>query len=332
VRPLDFLGSIKLKLGVVIVAAVAVTLVVVSAGAQLGASFVITGLIAAALALALVQLLAHGMTFPLRQMVEASRAMARGDYSRRVTATSRDEVGELARAFNSMAGGLEQLDRVRRDLVANASHELRTPIGALQARLENLVDGVETADQQVFEDLLRQVGRLGDLVKQLLDLSKLESGAVLIERSSASAGDLIGRVVDDWRAHASERDIRLQADVEQPQPVLEADEQRLRQVLGNLVANAIRHSPGGGKVVLRAGSRDGYTRLEVEDEGPGIPPAEAERVFERFYRSDRARSSDDGGSGLGLAIAHWIVELHGGSISVDPTSRGGCRIVVELPR
>jgi len=85
-------------------------------------------------------------------------------------------------------------------------------------------------------------------------------------------------------------------------------------------------------VVLRAGSRDGYTRLEVEDEGPGIPPAEAERVFERFYRSDRARSSDDGGSGLGLAIAHWIVELHGGSISVDPTSRGGCRIVVELPR
>ncbi len=330
-RPLDFLGSIKLKLGVVIAAAVAVTVTVVAVGAELGVSWLLTGFIAVALALALVQFLAHGMTFPLRQMVEASRAMARGDYSRRVTATSRDEVGELARAFNSMAGELEQLDRARRDLVANASHELRTPIGALRARLENLVDGVEAADKPVFDDLLRQVERLGDLVQQLLDLSKLESGAVLIERSSVSAGDLIRRVVDDWQAHASDRGVRLRADIERPQPVLDADAQRLRQVLGNLVANAIRHSPQGGAVVLRAGSRAGHTRLEVEDEGLGIPPAEAERVFERFYRSDRARSSDDGGSGLGLAIAHWIVELHGGSISVDP-SAGGCRIVVTLPR
>ncbi len=331
-RPLDFLGSIKLKLGVVIVAAVAVTVVVVWIGGELGVPALLTGIVAAALALALVQLLAHGMTFPLRQMAAAATAMARGDYSRRVTATSRDEVGELARAFNSMATELEQIDRVRRDLVANASHELRTPIGALQARLENLVDGVEAADRDVLEDLLVQVERLGDLVAQLLDLSKLESGAVLLERSRVSSGELLEGVADEWRTRASERRISLSVEADRSAPALDVDRRRLRQVLENLVANAVRHSPDGGIVVLRAGSRDGYARLEVEDAGPGIPTAEVERVFERFYRSDRARSADDGGSGLGLAISRWIVDLHGGSIAVDPTLERGCRIVVELPR
>jgi signal transduction histidine kinase len=331
-RPLDFLGSIKLKLGVVIVAAVAVTVVVVAVGDQLGVPALLTGFVAAALALTMVQLLAHGMTFPLRQMVAAARAMARGDYSRRVTATSRDEVGELARAFNSMAAELEQVERMRRDLVANASHELRTPIGALRAKLENLVDGVESTDRVVLEDLLSQVERLGDLVTQLLDLSKLESGAVLLERSHVGAGDLLNRVAEDWRGRAAERDISLEVEIAPSAPVLEADERRLGQVLDNLVANAIRHSPDGGEVVLRALALDGYARLEVEDEGPGIPLEESDRVFERFYRSDRARSADDGGSGLGLAIARWIVDLHGGSIAVDPKPSPGCCIVVELPQ
>jgi signal transduction histidine kinase len=330
-RPLDFLGSLKLKLGVVIVAAVAVTVLVVLVGGALGVPVVLTAFVAAALALAMVQLLAHGMTFPLRQMVAAARAMAHGDYSRRVTATSRDEVGELARAFNSMAAELEQVERVRRDLVANASHELRTPIGALRAKLENLVDGVEAADRDVLEDLLRQVERLGDLVQQLLDLSKLESGVVLLERTRVSPAQLLENVAAEWRPRAAERGISIEVEANGMAPELEVDRERMRQVLGNLVANAIRHSPEGGQVVLRSGRREGHARLEVEDAGPGIPPAEVERVFERFYRSDRARSADDGGSGLGLAISRWIVDLHGGFIAVDPTLERGCRIVVELP-
>jgi signal transduction histidine kinase len=169
-------------------------------------------------------------------------------------------------------------------------------------------------------------------VQQLLDLSKLESGAVLLERSSVDARGLLAEVSEEWRTRASERGVQLEVEIDGGEPLLEVDAQRLRQVLGNLVANAIRHSPDGGAVVLRLRSRDGHARLEVEDEGPGIPPPDAERVFERFYRSDRARSVDDGGSGLGLAIARWIVELHGGSISVDPTATRGCRIVVDLPR
>jgi signal transduction histidine kinase len=208
-RPLDFLRSIKLKLGVVIVAAVAVTVAVVSLGDRLGLSPMLTGVVAAAIALAMVQLLAHGMTLPLREMVSAARAMSRGDYERRVTATSRDEVGELARAFNAMAAELAAVDRFRRDLVANASHELRTPLGALRAMLENLVDGVEPADQDALESMLRQVERLGSLVEQLLDLSRLESGAVPLARSAIPVRPLLERLVDQWRPQAQARAVRL---------------------------------------------------------------------------------------------------------------------------
>lgn len=331
-RPLDFARSLKLKLGLVIVAAVAVTVVVVSLGDRAGLSPIVTGIAAALLALAMVQFLAHGMTFPLREMVTAARAMARGEYDRRVTATSRDEVGELARAFNSMAAGLAEVDRLRRDIVANVSHELRTPLGALRAKLENLVDDVEQADRQTLEAMLRQVERLGDLVAQLLDLSKLESGAVPLERSTFSAAALLGKVADEWRTRAEIRDIRVETLVEPTALTVDGDEERLRQVLSNLVANAVRHSPRGGRVLLQAGGGNGSVRLEVVDEGPGIPVDEAERVFERFYRSDAARSAAEGGSGLGLAIARWIVDLHGGSIHVATDQDRGCRLVVELPR
>ena len=329
-RPLDSLGSIKLKLGIVIVVAVAVTVLVVALGDRAGLSPVIAGVAAAALALALVQVLAHGMTFPLREMVSAAQSMARGDYGRRVTATSRDEVGDLARAFNSMAAELAAVDRMRRDLVANVSHELRTPIGALRAKLENLVDGVETPDRRTLGAMLAQVERLGNLVEQLLDLSRLESGAVPLDRSSFAAAGLLDGVVEEWRTRAEIRDVRIESASEPAALELDGDPERLRQVLANLVANAVRHSPRGGKVTVRASRQDGHARLEVIDEGPGIPPSEAERVFERFYRSDQARSSDQGGSGLGLAIARWIVELHGGTIRAEDAEPHGCRIVVEL--
>jgi signal transduction histidine kinase len=330
-RPLDFLGSIKLKLGVVIVFAVAVTVLVDAVGDRIGLSPLVTGVIAGAIALGVVQLLAHGMTSPLREMVGAARAMARGDYGRRVTATSRDEVGELARAFNSMAAELAEVDRVRRDLVANASHELRTPIGALRAKLENLVDGVEKPDRAAHSGLLEQTERLSDLVEQLLDLSKLESGAVPLEREPVPVSRLFERVAREWQPLAGERKVRLEVAVDPPELELDCDEHRLGQVLANLVANAVRHSPAESSVLLRAARENGHVRCEVVDHGPGIAPEEAERVFERFYRSDQARSQDGGGSGLGLAIARWIVELHGGSIRVEAAEPHGCRMVVDVP-
>jgi signal transduction histidine kinase len=328
-RPLDFLGSLKLKLGAVIVAAVAVTVAVVSLGEQFDVEPWVTGLVAAGLSLGMVQFLAHGMTFPLREMVAAARAMAKGDYGRRVTATSRDEVGELARAFNTMAEELAEVDRVRRDLVANASHELRTPLGALRATLENLIDGVEQADRATLEAMLRQVDRLGSLVEQLLDLSKLESGAVPLERGRVAARPLLQEVLDEWRPQAETRRLRLSFTVNPDELALDADPQRLHQVLSNLVANAVRHAPDGGRVVVRASAGAGRTQLEVIDDGPGIDPSERGRVFERFYRADASRSG--GGAGLGLAIARWIVELHGGTIHAEQASPHGCRMIVDLP-
>jgi signal transduction histidine kinase len=331
VRPLDFLGSIKLKLGVVIVAAVLVTVGVMLLGSRADLSPVLTGLVAVVLALAMVQVLAHGMTFPLREMVSAARAMARGDYGRRVTATSRDEVGELARAFNAMAAELEEVDRMRKDLVANVSHELRTPISALRALLENLIDGVEPVERSTLETTLRQVERLGGLVEQLLELSKLESGTVPLKRARIDLRPVVEQVLDETRPQAERRDVVVALDSAAPVE-LAADEHRLHQVVANLVSNAIRHSPKGGRVTLRVAAHDGTARLEVLDEGPGIPAEEAERVFERFYRSDHARAATEGGSGLGLAIARWIVELHGGTIRAEEAEPHGCRMVVELPR
>ena len=328
-RPIDGVSSIKVKLGAVIVAAVGMTVLVVSVGTGVGLSPVVSAVAAGALSLAVVQVLAHGMTSPLRDMVAAAAAMARGDYGRRVTASSRDEGGELARAFNAMAAQLGEVDRVRRELVANVSHELRTPISALQAVLENLVDGVEPADPETLRTMLRQAERLGTLVTQLLDLSRLESGTVPLQRQSFELRPLLEGAADETRLHTT--DIAVAVSVEPPGATADGDPERVHQVVANLLENAVRHSPPGATVALRATrDRSGVT-IEVSDEGPGISEEERSKVFERFYRADSARSSKDGGAGLGLAIARWIVDLHGGDIRVEPRQPHGCRMVVELP-
>jgi signal transduction histidine kinase len=289
----------------------------------------VSGVISGCLALVVVFFLSRGLTSPVREMVAATEAMARGDFSQRVTSTSHDEIGTLARSFNEMAAELAETDRVRRDLVANVSHELRTPITALQAVLENIVDGVAEPDRETVATMLAQVERLGRLVQQLLDLSRLESGTLALDRRQFEIGPMLDLALRETRLHAG--NVSLSVEIE-PRPFsLEADDERLHQVVANLVANAVRHSPVDGHVLVRATALPDGARLEVIDDGPGIPPDEATRVFERFYRADSARSSRDGGSGLGLAIAQWIVELHGGDIRVDNNEPHGCRMVVRIP-
>jgi signal transduction histidine kinase len=328
-RPLDSLPTLKLKLGVVILAAVAVTVLVFWALVRLGVWPSVSGVISAFLALVVVFFISRGMTSPVREMVAATEAMARGDFSQRITATSHDEIGTLARSFNEMAAELAKTDRVRRDLVANVSHELRTPITALQAVLENIADGVAEPDRETIATMLAQVERLGRLVQQLLDLSRLESGTLALDRRSFEIEPMLDLALRETRLHAGS--ITLSVEVE-PRPFsIEADDERLHQVVANLVANAVRHSPADGHVVVRAIALADGAQLEVVDDGPGIPSDEATRVFERFYRADSARSSRDGGSGLGLAIAQWIVELHGGDIRVENNEPHGCRMVVRIP-
>lgn len=328
-RPLDPLRSIKVKLGVVIVVAVAVAFAVNEIGIALDYSFKVRVVVATLLSLLMVQVLAHGMTSPLRDMAGAARAMARGDYTRRVRATARDEVGDLAHAFNRMAAQLAEVDRQRRDLVANASHELRTPITALQALLENLVDGVEQPDADTLRTALAQTERLGQLVGQLLDLSRLESGAAQVEPEPVPLRDFVEQAVRE--AELAGRDVLLSGDVTPADLAVDADPARLHQVLANLLDNASRHSPPGGRVTVTARPHADGVRLAVTDQGPGIPIQQRDRVFERFSRLDGGRAARDGGGGLGLAIAREVVELHGGAMHAEDNEPSGCRMVVDLP-
>ncbi len=328
-RPLDSFPTIKLKLGFVIAAAVAATVFVFWLGIKVGIWPSVSGILAGLVAMVIVWFLSRGMTSPLREMATAAEAMARGDYSQRVTDTSHDEVGALARTFNDMAAQLAETDRVRRDLVANVSHELRTPITALQAKLENLVDGVEAPDREIFETMLAQVERLGRLVQQLLDLSRLEAGVVPLERAAFPVEPLLEGAVREQRLHAPSVDVAVS--VEPADLTADGDPERVHQVVANLLENAVRFTPLGGTVEVRAHRSDHGVTIEIADEGPGIPEADRARVFERFYRADAARSSLDGGAGLGLAIARWIVDLHGGDIHPERRDPRGCRMVVTLP-
>jgi signal transduction histidine kinase len=322
-RPLDPFASFKVKMGLLVVGAIVLVALMFWIGA--GWQIRYTLLVALVAALPLTLFLAHGMTSPLRQMTAAARAMARGDYSVRVRATSRDEVGQLATAFNQMSADLGAADEYRRGLIANVSHELRTPIAALHALLENVVDGIVEPDDNTMRMALSQTERLAELVTNLLDLSRLESGAIPLQPSVFEVKEFL----EDTIGHVAVAGdgVAVSVQVSPPHLVAVADQARLRQVVVNLVDNAIRHSPAGARVsVIADAAHPSGLRLEVCDEGPGIPPGERERVFQRFTRG----ATSAGGTGLGLAIARWAVELHGGAIEVMEVGTG-CRIGVTIP-
>lgn len=337
-RPLDGLRSIKTKLGVLVAVTVTAAAFITWLGLhnQLGPTR--TFPLAIIASLVVTQVLAHGMTSPLREMTAAARAMARGDYTRRVTATSRDEVGELARAFNHMADDLASVESAHREIVANVSHELRTPVTALQAQLENLVDGVTKPDQAALERTLHQTERLGKLVEYLLDLSRVEAGVVGLEPVDLSVREVLDDAVEgaEAAARAAGQDVRWQVRVDPPDLRFRVDPVRLAQVLSNVLANAARHTPPGTLVRVRAGTTllRGEVVIDVVDSGEGVPLADRERIFERFQRGDGAHGAggSSGGTGLGLAISRWAVELHGGRIDVVDSAAGeGTTIRMRLP-
>lgn len=316
--PLQSIGSFKVKLG----SLVGISVLVAAGLGWLGSSndlspwiFIPATVIAA---LTVTQVLARGMTSPLREMTAAAKAMAQGDYAQRVSTPSRDEVGQLAEAFNRMADDLSRTDQMRRELVANVSHELRTPVAALRGQLENLVDGVTPIDTSSLEVALGETERLSRLVAHLLDLSRLEAGVVAVDRERIELTPFLREVADaaQLAALGQDRSVHFYVDVTPPELTVYADPARLHQVIANLLDNASRHSPAGGRIFTHASTdpaRD-FVFIEVRDQGPGIPHADRESVFERFERGGSPDSS--GGTGLGLAIARWAVELHGGTISV----------------
>ena len=328
-RPLDPVRSIKLKLGILLVASGVAALVFF--WSQIGWLPPRTAVTAILIGLVTSQVLAHGMTRPLREMTAAAHAMARGNYTLRVRATARDEVGQLAVAFNQMVADLAAADRQRRELIANVSHELRTPIAALRAVLENVVDGVAEPDPDTMRTALAQTERLGRLVVELLDLSRIDAGVVALCREEFPIAPLLAEVVAE--AEVAGRGVRFAVRVTPPDAAVYADRGRLHQVVANLLDNAARHGPADGEVRVHVVRQGSDLVLEVRDEGPGIAVEDRERVFQRFARGERAGG---GGTGLGLAIARWVVDLHGGAIAVvDPDAPQedsvGCRIRVTLP-
>ncbi|HVL91695.1 MAG TPA: ATP-binding protein [Actinomycetota bacterium] len=352
-RPLQSFTSIRAKLGAAIIAAVVVTIVLLyvvlaimlpgkasaaaawhSTGAFLRDAWwllLLAGGLSGASALLLVRVLARGMTKPLRDMARATQQMSRGDYSQRVHTDSRDEVGRLAEAFNHMAADLEGLERLRRDLLANVSHELKTPIAAIRAHLENLLEGVEQPDRETLQVMLTQSERLSALVDQVLDLSRLDSGAAAMTFEPVALASVAGQVAAEVAIARRDRSVAVRNLIDPGLPAAQADRARVHQVLFNLLDNAVRLTPAGGEVSLIADRESKHVKVMVEDRGPGIARENIPLVFERFYRADASRSRSDGGAGLGLAIARSIVEAHGGRIGAEPRSGGGMRFWFTLP-
>ena len=296
--------------------------------ASINRALVVTGLVAAGLALVLSLFFARSLTGPLREITAAIRLMAGGQLQQRVSIRSRDELGELAEAFNQMSADLAQSNQLRRQMTADIAHDLRTPLTVLTGYLEALRDGVLSPSTERFEVLHTEAQQLQRLVTDLRTLSLMDAGELDLNRQQVEPGSLLEQVAASY-AHQAEAQgvtLRVQHDA---LPSLNVDRERLLQVLGNLVSNALRYTPQGGLVTLEAAPANGYTTLRVTDTGDGINPEHLPHIFERFYRADSAREGES--SGLGLAIARSIVEAHGGSIQAASTPGAGTSFTISLP-
>jgi signal transduction histidine kinase len=328
-RPLDRISSIKLKLSILIVAAVAMSAAMSQIGFWLGWPVWVRPLVAAAAGLLMVQILAHGMTKPLRSMAAAATDLANGDYKAQVTISGRDEVGQLSQAFDAMAAEVSETDRLRKEFVANASHELRTPVAALRSTLENLVDGVGQPDQATLNRMLARAEHLSSLVGQLLDLSRLDSETTPPSIHPLDLGDLLHDVAEEIMVAHPRSTVTVRAPVDLK---IHGHGDRLRQVFVNIVGNAARFSHPGEPVLVTATQNNGSVGVSVRDTGPGIPPQEQAKVFERFWQAGDTARTGSGGAGLGLAISKQIVDQHNGSIEVRENNPRGSCFVVNLPR
>ena len=326
--PLARIQGIKAKWSVVIVVAVAITAGASQIGFQLEWPLWVVPVVSAALAFAAVQFLARGMTAPLREIARAAGGVRRGEYSQRVEVTSADEVGQLADAFNQMSAQLAEVNRQQREFVANASHELRTPVAALEANLQDLLDRVTQPDPDAMATMLSQAQRLSLLVGQLLDLNRLEVSPGAPTQELVALGVLLKEVGGECELLHPLSKISI---CTQGPLGVNGDEARLRQLFTNLIGNALRFGPLGSVVKVTAIGADNKAVISVADQGPGIAPQHQSRVFEPFWQADGASPTGGGGGGLGLTICRRITEIHGGTIMVGSNYPTGAVLTVSLP-
>lgn len=297
----------------------------------LNQSLIWAGLAALGVAVLFSLVLARFIVRPLRDLSRAIRKIAAGDYRQRVELKSDDEIGELAQAFNDMAASLQQMEELRRDLVANVAHELRTPLTSIEGYLEAIEDGVYAADGDAVARIRSEAARLHRLVDDLTELSRLEAGQERLQKQPCRLADVVEAVIARLRSLFEEKGVALRVNVPRNLPRLTADAARMEQVLNNLLTNALRYTPSGGQVEIAASRQGDAVKLAVSDTGAGIPEKDLPHIFERFYRGDNSRSRATGGTGIGLTIVKHIVEGHGGTIAVASEVGAGSRFEITLP-
>jgi signal transduction histidine kinase len=263
---------------------------------------------------------------PVGELIEASGRVEAGDFSTRVPERGPREVRHLARAFNSMSARLEEIEQRRQSSLADVSHELRTPLTVIQGNVEALIDGVYPADAEHLEPILEATRDLERLIEDLRTLSLAEANRLVLHREPTDLHTLLAEVAAGYRSQAEQSGVQLIVSVADAVPVMDVDPARIREVVANLLANAMRHTPSGGSVDVTARLAGEDVEVSVRDTGSGMEPDELDRIFERFYRSP-----DSPGSGLGLSIARDLVQAHGGTITAASEPGKGTTIRFTLP-
>lgn len=288
-------------------------------------------LLALSIGAVLILIVAQLITRPLREMARAADRYARGDFQQRIAVQSRDEVGQLAESLNSMANDLDQLEQTRRAFVANVSHELRSPLTSMQGFINGILDGTvpEAEREHYLGIVLDETRRLNKLISTLLDLSHLDSGQMPLVKTRFDVNEMIYRVLFRQESRVSELNMDVQIDFQSEQCMVNADPDRIEQVLVNLIDNAIKYGRENGHITLKTARANNTVTVTIGDDGVGIPGEDLPHVFERFYKADKAHTSGKG-TGLGLSIAKSIVDQHGQTIGVTSAPGEGTTFTFTL--
>jgi two-component system sensor histidine kinase BaeS len=306
--------------------------------AALNQALAVAAVVATGVAVLVSLLISRQVVAPVRDLQRASQRIAGGDYAERVSVPGNagrgelDELGELALNFNQMAARLAQVEDMRRQLIGDVAHELRTPLTAIKGTMEALIDDVLPANTETYQQIYREADRLQRLVSDLQELSRVEARAYPLDRRPLPVAALVATVVSRLGRQFEEKGVSLRSDVPAGLPPVLGDEDRLGQVLLNLVGNALQYTPAGGSVVVSARRSAKEVQVAVADTGIGIAVEHLPHVFDRFYRVDKSRSRAAGGSGIGLTIARHLVEAHGGTLQVQSPGPGqGSTFSFSLP-
>lgn len=295
-------------------------------------SLLLAALVAVGIAVALGFIISKLITRPMQQLAVSAGKIAAGDLSHRVQHKSNDEAGEVSSAFNSMAEQLESKEKSRKQLLADIAHELRNPLSVVQGNLEAWLDGVIAPTPEQIASVYDETVLLNRLINDLRELSLAEAGQLKLHLEPTVLGDLIAAEVTGFQARCQEKQVSLNTEISANLPVVNIDPDRIRQVLHNLLQNAIRYTPAGGHIEVKAVTTDHHqAEISISDSGTGIDKADLPYVFDHFYKADKSRQRYHGGAGIGLALVKKYVELHGGRVWVESEAGKGSTFYFTLP-